>query len=72
MHSPIKKFKNFQESFVLLNLQAVYVIRLLYLADDDTTGMIMVATGVIISCTGKFYYFSQFMICHLYGEIATL
>ena len=42
------KFKNFQESFILLNLQAVYIIRLLYLADDDITGMIMVQVLVSI------------------------
>ena len=36
------KFKNFQESFILLNLHAVYVFKLLWLDNDDTFGLIIV------------------------------
>ena len=43
------KFKNFRESFILLNLQAVYIIRLLYFAYDDITGMIMVQVSYSLS-----------------------
>ena len=36
------KFKNFQESFILLNLHAVYVFKLLWLDNDDAFGLIIV------------------------------
>ena len=75
------KFKNFQESFVLLNFQAVYAIRLLYLTDDGATGMIMVqvllsvvlvnfiisviAHCVMLKCNNKVTQISDKLAVHL-------
>ena len=69
------KFKNFQESFLLLNLQAVYAIRLLYFDYKNTAGLIIVQAMislVLINFVASVFVHCVMLKCNHNNKVAQI